>query len=109
MIATPNMTMKSSASLNVEDRKVLARSADTKPNSADGMNERIGLRAIDLAPHPSDVNVDDVRHGIKMKIPNVLQQHRARDNLTLVAHKVLKDLEFPRQQINFPVPTAYGS
>ena len=57
--------MQTSASLNVVDRKVLARSTDAKPDAADGMDEWIGLRSVDLAADASDINIDDVGHGSK--------------------------------------------
>jgi hypothetical protein len=61
------------------------------------MDEWIGLRSVDLAADASDINIDDVGHGIKMKIPYVLQQHRSRDNLALVTDKVLENLKFSWQ------------
>jgi len=89
--------MQTSASLNVEDRKVLARSTDTKSNAADGVDERIGLRSIDLAADTSNINVDDVCRRIEMEIPDVLQQHRPWNYLALVADQILQNLEFSWQ------------
>src|SRR4029077_2191981 len=89
-----------SASLNVDERSVLVRSTDAKPDAADGVDERIGLLAVDLPAHASDVNVDDVGRGVEVQIPHVLQQHRAGDDLALVAHEVLENLKFARQQLD---------
>ncbi len=105
----PKIAMQISASLNVRDRNVLARSTDTKPDAADGMDEGIGLHSVDLAANASDINVDDVGRGIEMEIPYVLQQHRPRDNLALVANQVLDNLEFSWQQVDFPATTAHCS
>ena len=93
----PKIAMQMSANLNVVDRKVLARSTDTKPDAADGMDKWIGLPSVDFTADASDIHIDDVGHGIEMKIPYVLQQHRPRDNLALVANQVFEKLKFSRQ------------
>ncbi len=56
---------------------------------------------VDLAAHAADIDVDDVGGRVKIEIPDVLQQHRPRHHLTLVADQIFEDLEFPRQQIDF--------
>jgi hypothetical protein len=61
-----------SAHLNVDDRKVVARSTDTKPNAADGMDERISLLTVDLSADASDIHVNDVGGRIKVEIPYML-------------------------------------
>jgi hypothetical protein len=73
------------------------------------MDQWIGLRSIDLAADSADVNVDDVGRGIKMEVPHVLQQHCPRDNLALIANKVLEQLEFTWQQVDLPATTAHRS
>src|SRR5262249_9018418 len=92
--------MKISASLKVDERRGLARSTDTEPDAADGMDERIGLLAVDLTAHAPDIDVDDVGGGIEVEIPDVLQQQRARHDLALVANEVLENLEFARQELD---------
>jgi hypothetical protein len=37
------------------------------------MNQRVTLLAIDFAPNPANVDVDDVHRGVEMKIPHMLQ------------------------------------
>src|SRR5580704_18736575 len=103
------MAMEISASLSVDERSVSARSTDAKPDPADRVDERVGLLTVDLAADASDVNVDDVGRGVKMQIPYMLQQHRARDHLAFVAHQILENLEFPRQQLDFPAAALHGS
>jgi hypothetical protein len=78
--------MLTSASLKVAERKVLARSTDTKPYSTYGVDERIGLLAVDLAANAPYIHVDNVGAGIKMQIPNLLQQHRTWHDMALVAN-----------------------
>src|SRR5215467_15826670 len=103
---TPNAAIASSACLNVEDRSVLARSTETISDAADRVDQRIGLLIIDLAAHASDIDVDDIGGGIEMQIPDMLQQHRARHHAALVAHQILQELEFPRQQRDLLAPPA---
>ena len=95
--------------MNVVDRKVLARSTDTKPDAADGMDKWIGLPSIDLAADSSDIHIDDIGHGIEMKVPYMLKQHRPRDNLALVADQVFEKLKFSRQQVDLPARAAHRS
>src|SRR5262249_55061400 len=98
-----------SASLSVDDRTVLARGTDAKPDATNGMNERIGLPVVDLAADAPDIDVDDVGRGIEMQIPDVLQQHRAGHDLALVANEIFEDLEFPRQQLDVAAAAGHGS
>src|SRR6516164_2865261 len=101
--------MDISASLSVDDRRVLARSTDTKPDATNRVNERIGLSVVDLTADAPDIDVDDVRRGVEMEIPYVLQQHRPRHDLALVANQIFEDLEFPRQQLDVPAAARHGS
>src|ERR1700719_2681744 len=103
------MPMQISASLSVDDRKVLARSTEAEPHAAHGMDKGIGLLIVDLASDASDIDVDDIGGRVKMEIPYVLQQHRPRDNPTLIAHQVLENLKFARQQRDLPTPAAHRS
>src|SRR6266700_540246 len=96
----PKIPMQISASLKVDDRRVLVRSADTIPDTADCMDERIRLLAVDLAAQASNINVDDVGRGIEMEIPHVLQQHGARHDAALVANQIFEELKFARKQVD---------
>src|SRR5215470_11506511 len=106
---SPKVTIAASASLNVVDLSVLARSTETVPHAADGMDQRIGLLIVDLATHASDIDVDDIGRGIEVKIPHVLQQHRAGDDAAFVADQILQKLEFPRKQRNVLAATVGGA
>src|SRR5262245_59850673 len=53
---------------------------DHVPRTADGLNQRVLRIAVDLCANAADVRLDDVRPRIEMKIPHVLEQHRARDD-----------------------------
>src|SRR5258708_35807874 len=96
----PKIATQISASRSVDDRNVLGRSSDTKPDAADGMNERISLLAVDLAPDTSDIDIDDVGRRVKMQSPYMLQQHRPLHDMTFVANQILQNLKFSRQQVD---------
>src|SRR5262249_12590240 len=101
--------MQTRASRNVDDLSVLARSTETEPHPAHRMDEGVDSLAIHLASQAADVNVDDVRHGIKMQIPHVLQQHRARHDLAGVANEICKQLELLRQQLDLAALSAHAA
>jgi hypothetical protein len=73
------------------------------------MDERVSLLVIDLATDTPDIDIDDVGRRVKMKIPNVLQQHRPRNDPTFIANQVLKQLEFAGKQTDIPATPAGGS
>src|ERR1700730_17881047 len=102
MTTAPKTAMLTSANLNVEDRKALARSTDAKPDAANGVDQRISLLAVDLATDAADIDVDDLRRGIEMQIPDMLQQHRTRHDVALVADQIFEHLEFARQKFDRP-------
>src|SRR5215471_4293209 len=109
MTIAPKMPIQISARLNVDDRSVLARSADTIPDSANRVDQRIRLLTIHLAAHTRDVDVDDIGIGIEVQIPHMLQQHRARHHPVLVAGKILEQLELARQKLDLPAAPADGT
>src|SRR6266480_70532 len=105
---TPKTPIAISACLKVVDVKVLARSTERVPDTANRMDQRIGLLAVDFAAHAPDINVDDIRRGIEMKIPDVPQQHCPRYDAAFVANQILQKLEFPRKKKNVLAASAGG-
>src|SRR5271154_6768529 len=97
---TPKEPMAISASLNVDDVRVLARSTEAISDAANRVDQGIGLSVVDLAADPSDIDVDDVCRWIEMQVPDVLQQHRARHDAALVARQIFQKLEFARQKLD---------
>src|SRR5258708_7122846 len=95
---TPKVPIAISASLNVDDVRVLVRSTETVPHAANRVDQRIGLLAVDLAAHTSDIDIDDVGRGIEMKVPDVLQQHGPGYDAAFVAHQILQQLKFLGQK-----------
>jgi hypothetical protein len=55
---------------------------------------------VDFAAQPADVALDDVGARVEMNVPDVLEQHRARDHLAGVAHQVFKQAELPWLQLD---------
>jgi hypothetical protein len=56
----PKTPIAISACLKVVDAKVLARSTETVPDTANGMDQRIGLLVVDFAADAPDIDVDDI-------------------------------------------------
>src|ERR1700704_414738 len=104
----PKVPIAISASLKVDDVRVLARSTGAVPDTANRMDQRIGLLAVDLATHAPDIDVDDVGGGIEMKIPDVLQQHGPGYHAAFVANQILQQLEFPGEKKNVLAASAGG-
>src|SRR5262252_7148577 len=73
---------------------LLARSTEAVSNTANRMDQRISLLAVHLAAQASDIDVNDIRRWIEMKIPDVLQQHPPRHDAVFVAHQIFQKLEF---------------
>src|SRR6478752_5779921 len=105
---TPKLPIEISASLKVDDARVLARSTETVPDTANGMDQRIGLMVVDLATHAANIDVDDICRGIEMKIPDVLQQHCPGYDAAFIAHQILEKLELAGKKNNVLATPAGG-
>ena len=81
------------------------------------MDQRHIKILVNFGPQSADMNINNIGLGIKMIIPDVLEQHRSGNNLPLVAHQEFEKFEiawlqrdllvapfdFPRQQIHMQV------
>src|SRR5882757_2666431 len=105
---TPKAPIAISATLKVDDVKVLARSTETVPDAANRMDQRIGLLAVDFATHAPDIHVDNICRGIEMKIPDVLQQHGAGYDAALITRQIIQKLKLPRQESDILAAPADG-
>jgi hypothetical protein len=63
--------MLRSASLNVVECRVLARSTEAKSDAAYGVDQWIGLIAVDFAANAPDINVNDVGRRTEMQVPDL--------------------------------------
>ena len=60
---------------------------------------------VDFGAQPADVGFDDICPRVEMNVPDVLEQHRARNHLACVPHQVFKQAEFPWLQLDqLPAP-----
>jgi len=73
-------------------------STDTKSNAANCVYQRIAVMIVDFPTNATYVYIDYVGCRIKIQIPDVLQQHGARYDLTCVPYQIFENLEFPRQE-----------
>jgi hypothetical protein len=62
------------------------------------MNERSVEALVDLGSKARYMNVDDIRLGVEMVIPDVLEKHRAGDDLAGMPDQVFKKPELARLQ-----------
>src|SRR5262249_5880148 len=109
MTIAPKTPIEISASLNVVDRKVLARSTDTVSDTADCMDEWIVLLVVHFAAHASNGDSDDVGRRIEMQVPYVLQQHCPGDDVTGIPNEIFQKLEFLGKQFDLPAAPRYRS
>src|SRR5258708_10904051 len=77
--------------------------------AADGLNH-IELKAvIDLTAQPADVAFDDAGLRIEMDAPHVFQQHAPREHPARIAHEILQQAKFLRQQFDILAGAHDGS
>src|SRR6516165_9321760 len=100
MTIAPKPAMHMSAARKVQECNVLAISTETKSNAANRVYQRVAVVIVDLPANASDIDVDDIGRWIEIQVPDLLQQHGPRYDLTRVAHQIFKHLEFPRQELN---------
>src|SRR5271165_6877791 len=85
-------------------RKAVARKslASAVTNHISGATHSADQRRVeipvDLGPEPGDVHVDDIRLGIEMIVPDMLEQHGPGDDLAGVLHQVFEKAKFARLQ-----------
>src|ERR1700730_8635834 len=70
------------------------------PGAADRLNHVEFEALIDFTAQPADMAFDDAGLRIEMNAPHVLQQHPPRQHPILVAHEILEQPKFLRQQFN---------
>ena len=73
--------------------------------TAQSVDQPLRMAAIDGTAQPAHVHVDQVRLGVEMQIPDLLEHHRARDHLTGMLQQQLQQLEFFGSQFEFAIGT----
>src|SRR5262245_6934005 len=97
--ARQNPPISVSARRNGVDSRSLVRAVtDHVSRSAHRMQQRLGEALVDLAPQSRNVHIDNVGLRIEVIVPDVLEQHGARDNLTGMLHQVFEQAKFARLQ-----------
>src|SRR6185437_5790580 len=61
--------------------------------AADGMDQFDRIAAIHLAAQPAHMGFHDIGAGIEMQLPDILQQHAARDHPAGIAQHIFQELE----------------
>src|SRR5205823_12781040 len=74
--------------------------AEDIPDTADGLQQLLLERPIDLLAQAAHEHVDDVRLRIEAVLPHMREDHRLRHDFAGVAHQVLQESELPRPQID---------
>src|SRR5260370_4236310 len=87
---------------------VLAVSANLVADAANRSNEGAVVTGIDLAAEIVDVNVDDVRHGVKIEFPHLLDDGCAGNRLAFMAHQEFQQSKFLWTEINVVASAAHG-
>src|SRR5258708_26866323 len=87
---------------------VLAVSANLVAEAANRSNESTVVTGIDLAAEIVDVNVDDVRHSVKIELPDLLDDGGAGNRLAFMAHQEFQQSEFLRAEINVVTSAPHG-
>ena len=71
---------------------------ETVTGAPNGVQQRPLEPFVDLRAQAADVHVDDVRLRIEVIVPDALEQHRARHDLTDVTQQELEQLKLARLQ-----------
>src|SRR5215510_16418205 len=69
-------------------------------DAADGVQQLLRERFVDLVAQSAHQHVDDVGLRIEAVVPDVRQDHRLRDDAAGVAHQVFEQREFARAEID---------
>jgi hypothetical protein len=66
------------------------------------------MSEIHFPPKIVDVDIDDVRHGLQFKLPNLLDNRSAGNGLPRMAHEKFKEPIFPGAERDFVTATMNG-
>src|SRR5690606_32432509 len=78
---------------------------DHVARTAHRMKKRLLEALLDLAAQPGNVDIDDIGLGIKVIVPDILEQHGARHHLPGMTHQIFEQTELARLEGDFlPVP-----
>src|SRR3569832_2278773 len=70
-------------------------------DSTNGLNQRALKAAVDLVPKVIDIDIDDIRKGVEMNIPDMLRDHRPGQDPVRVPKEVFEKGIFLGGQFDF--------
>src|ERR1700693_1883 len=108
-VHSTNAPAMASVERNVVVHAKSSRRTEDEPDAADIGYHRQLVRLVHLVPQPAHVNVDEVGLGHELVVPDLFQQHGARQHLVFAAHHVFQQAKFARQQINHSLATPGGA
>src|SRR3569832_289790 len=73
------------------------------------MKDRRAEPFLNLAAQSSDMDVDHVRAGVEMVVPDLLQHHRTGDDLASMAGKIFEQVELTRAERDRPTLARHGT
>src|ERR1700761_4387931 len=81
---------------------------DHVSRAANGMKQRPLETLVDLGAQPRNMHVNDIGLRIEVIIPDVFQQHGARDHLARMLHQIFQKAEFARLQCQLILATHHA-
>src|ERR671919_150033 len=66
----------------------------------EGMNELVGKISVNFGSQSANQHIDDISLGIKMKIPNALQDHRSRKGAFGIPHEIFQQGKLALAQLD---------
>src|SRR5580698_5956086 len=106
---TRKRVANSAADRKLSVLKILVGRKELVPGSADRLNDVEFEAMIHLGAQAADVAFDDAGLRIEMNAPDVLQQHPPREHAVRIAHEVLEQAKFLRQQFDVLAGAHHGT
>src|SRR5689334_124915 len=102
-------TAKPSASRTAVRLKTSATIVDAVAGTPGRVDQIVGEGSVDLGTQARNMRFDDAGLGIEVKVPDALEQHRARDDAALIAHEEFKQAKLARLQVDHLAAAADGA
>jgi hypothetical protein len=87
------------------DLKIWGEIFEDITNPTDSMNEFVGKIFVNFSSQPANQHIYDIGLGIKMKIPNMFQDHHSGDGSFCIPHEIFQQGKLALGQVDsFPGP-----
>src|SRR5689334_3734417 len=80
--------------------RMSARRVQAVAGPAHRVQQRPRETLVDLLPKSADMHVDHIGLRVEMVVPDILQQHRARDDVPRMPHQIFEQPELARLQLD---------